>query len=44
VDSGGTDDLFAYHCMLPTDIAQAALEVIAMKKAVGHHPTTAGNL
>jgi transketolase len=44
VDSGGTDDLFAYHCMLPTDIAQAALEVIAMKKAVGHHPTTTGNL
>ena len=32
VESGGIDDLFAYHHMTPNDIAQAASQVIAMKK------------
>lgn len=44
VDSGGIDDLFAYHHMTPNDIAQAAVEVIARKKAVSQRQTTTGHL
>jgi len=34
VDSGGTDELFAYHRMKPTDIAEAARQVIARKTGI----------